>query len=93
MKPQARNEVLRAVLPAMAGAVLMAVLWWAHKWAYHSAYPDMPNEDRGTIGIMAILPLLYKGDIWLVLTTWDQFLLWGPACAFFAVGSLVAFMF
>ena len=93
MKPHWRNEVLRAVLPALAGAAVLAVLWWAEDWAYDSFWPGIPGDEQAQIGLIPGFPWLVGSDIWYVLSHGDVFLPWALACAFFAVGPLVAFAF
>lgn len=93
MKPQARYEILRALLPALAGAAVLAVLWWAEDWAYDSFWPGIPGDEQGPIGLIPGFPWLVGSDIWYVLSHGDVFLPWALACAFFAVGPLVAFVF
>ena len=92
MKPQARYEVIRAVLPALAGAVLTAVLWFAADWAYESYCPDFWFFGRMRIGFVPGWYWEWEGQ-WWVWTDWNHFLTWAMACAFFAAGPLVAFLF
>lgn len=98
MKPQARHDVLRAVLPAMAAVVLMAVLWWAHDWAYNTFCPAIAGGDGEPKYQIGIVPGLFwgleNGEMFKYLRTdWIVFIPWLLACAFFAAGPLVAFMF
>jgi hypothetical protein len=92
MKPQARHEVLRAVLPALAGAVLTAVLWFAADWAHESYFPAFPLVGQMRIGEVPGRFWEYEGP-WSVGANWHLFLTWAMACAFFAAGPLVAFLF
>ena len=91
MKPQARHEVVRAVLPALAGAALMAVLWWAEVWVL-----DYFVRDQFWIKHIGAIPDVFwnsDGETFPSISTdFRVFYPWALACAFFAVGPLVAFM-
>ena len=93
MKPQAKHAVLRAALPALAGAVLTAILWWAEALALDL----FVNEKRFWLQYIGAIPDLFWSstgeDFPSISTHFPVFYPWALACAFFAAGPLVAFMF
>lgn len=92
MNPQMRRDVFRAVLPALAGGVLMAALWLAHDYAYDSLCPGVLGDWQIRIGAVPCLFWFYKSGP-LTIASEELFIPWVLACAFFVAGPLVAFMF
>jgi hypothetical protein len=84
------------MLPAMTGAVLMAVLWWAEYRAHESLNSLIRSgRDDCMIDFMAGAIGSVPWRFWICDYLWTDrnvFLPWALACAFFAAGPLVAFM-
>jgi hypothetical protein len=94
MKQQSRREILRAVLPALAGAAVMAVLWCAEDWAYEAFCAGLPDSGGGLqIGMVPGFFLEDADTAWMMLTDWHMLVPWALACAFFALPPLVAFLY
>jgi hypothetical protein len=86
------------MLPALAGAVVMAGLWWAEDWAYNTFCPAIAGGDGEPKYQIGVIPGLFwsleNGEMFKYLRTdWIVFIPWLLACAFFAFGPVVAFMF
>jgi len=92
MNPQMRRDVFRAVLPALAGVALLAVLWWAEVWALEQFVGDDFWFQR--IGAIPHVFSASDGETFPSMSRDGKvFFPWVLACAFFVACPLVAFMF
>lgn len=93
MKPQARNEVIRAVLPALIGLGVFTLLWGLSYWAYDSLLSGSPfDTPYPAIGVSPSM----LWDAWHPLPSissdGEAFITWALACSLFVMGPLVAFL-
>ena len=92
MKPQVRHEVVRAVLPALAGAGVLVLLWGLHYLAWRHFAARFGYADRHqTIGVTPI-NFWHSGYLPSIFSDWNAFIIWVSACFFFMLGPFVAFL-